>query len=210
MRLVVISDTHGAHEDLGELQGDVLIHCGDFESIFESDPQIIEKVDDWFTRQRFQRIYCVGGNHDLELENRINVTDAPFKNAIWLHERRDMFRGYWFYGASWVPLLRNFAFFADESALEAAWARIPGDVDVLITHTPPKDVLDVSSKGQSLGCQHLSERLNHISPVLHCFGHVHKSRGEMTLGATRYINATSVSSGFASVLPPFIVDLPER
>ena len=210
MRLVVISDTHGAHEELGELQGDVLIHCGDFESIFESDPQIVEKVDDWFARQRFGRIYCVGGNHDEELERRVALTDQPFKNAIWLHERRDMFRGYCFYGASWVPYLRDFPFFADADALEAAWARIPGDVDVLMTHTPPKDVLDVSSKGQSLGCPHLAERLKQVAPGLHCFGHVHKSRGETTVGATRYVNATSVSSGFASVLPPFVVDLPDR
>ena len=31
MRLVVISDTHGDHEQLGVLDGDVLVHCGDAE-----------------------------------------------------------------------------------------------------------------------------------------------------------------------------------
>ena len=30
MRLVIISDTHTMHEELGSLSGDVLIHCGDF------------------------------------------------------------------------------------------------------------------------------------------------------------------------------------
>jgi hypothetical protein len=29
MKLVIISDSHGRHEDLGTLHGDLLIHCGD-------------------------------------------------------------------------------------------------------------------------------------------------------------------------------------
>ena len=180
MKIVVISDTHGEHEKLGRLAGDVLIHCGDFESIFSRNSVSVYQIDEWFGRQQFERIYCIGGNHDFRLVQEVAEGRVPFRNAIWLHERSDVFRGVTFYGASWVPMLHGFAFFADDEFLERAWSRIPEDVDVLITHTPPLGILDVSSRGKSLGCRYLADRLKDLSPTLHCFGHVHRSRGTTT------------------------------
>ncbi len=210
MNIVVISDTHGRHEELGRLAGDVLIHCGDFESIFSRNSVSVYQIDDWFGRQSFERIYCIGGNHDFRLVQEVAEGRAPFRNAIWLHERSDVFRGVTFYGASWVPMLHGFAFFADDEFLERAWSRIPEDVDVLITHTPPLGVLDVSSRGKSLGCRFLAERLKDLSPALHCFGHVHNSRGATTIGATTFMNATSVASNFQIAHAPFVFELPDR
>jgi hypothetical protein len=64
-----------------------------------------------------------------------------------------------FYGAPWVPELRGQAFYKDDVDLGLAWAQIPTDLDVLNTHTPPSGVLDVSSRGLKLGCEHLSAEL---------------------------------------------------
>ena len=201
MKLTIISDTHGQHEALGHLSGDVLIHCGDFENIFQQDKDIIEKLDDWFGRQNFDRILCVGGNHDHVLEQRQHGT--PFKNAEFLHDRSYEFGGLKFHGSSWVPQLHNHAFYGKPSALKNAWANIPDDTDVLITHTPAAGILDVSSRGHQLGCKYLATRICDMNLKLHCFGHVHNAAGSKHVGETLFVNATSVNSNFEIAYQPF-------
>lgn len=120
------------------------------------------------------------------------------------------YRGVTVYGASWVPVLKVLPFYADDHALARSWSRIPDDTDVLITHTPPDNMLDISSFGQVLGCSLLAPRLNDLSPALHCFGHLHNSAGQLTLGGTTYVNASSVNSRFEVVHPPTVFDLPDR
>ncbi|MFK7945701.1 MAG: metallophosphatase domain-containing protein [Paracoccaceae bacterium] len=209
MRVVVVSDTHGAHEDLGILEGDVLIHCGDHENLFTPNAGILDAIDDWFARQRFSLILCTGGNHDIELQRRVATGRSPFRNAIYLQDEAVTFRGLKFWGAPWVPVLSGHAFFADDAMLAAAWAGIPEDVNVLITHTPPAGVLDVSSAGIALGCEHLAARLAQIRPMLHCFGHVHASAGTRRVAGTTFANATSVNSKYQIARPAWGIDLPD-
>ena len=207
MRIVVISDTHGGHEELGVLDGDVLIHCGDVEHLFRVDPRAVGKIDDWFGRQHFERIFVIGGNHDLGIEAMVRDGLSPLANATWLHDRAEVFKGIRFYGSSWVPMLDGHAFFADDDRLKRAWAQIPDDTDVLITHTPPAGILDVSSSGMRLGCAHLASRLAEISPRLHCFGHVHNSAGQRVVGTTTSLNASSVDSSFRIAHALILIDL---
>lgn len=87
MRIVVISDTHWKHEELSHLYGDVLIHCGDMYNAFGQNPQAIPRLDEWFGRQRFQRILCIGGNHDFLLEEFAEQKKNVFSNAIYLQDQ---------------------------------------------------------------------------------------------------------------------------
>ena len=58
------------------------------------------------------------------------------------------------------------------------WARIPADVDILMTHTPPSGVLDFAKCGANVGCPELGERLKGLSQCrLHVFGHIHENHG---------------------------------
>ena len=207
MKIVIISDTHAAHQDLGVLQGDVLIHCGDFEHAFANHDSVLDRVDAWFARQTFQLILCTGGNHDFALQARTRRGARPFRHAHYLQDSGVTFGGLHFYGTPWVPKLPNFAFYADDAALAAAWARIPDDVDVLITHTPPLGVLDVSSRGQALGCAHLALRLKELRPRLHCFGHVHAGAGRQVIGGLTYVNAACVDRNLEIVNPPVVVQM---
>jgi hypothetical protein len=50
MRLVIISDTHNQHEELGILHGDVLIHCGDIGNGFGRIAGEVDRLDDWLAR----------------------------------------------------------------------------------------------------------------------------------------------------------------
>ena len=207
MKIVIISDTHAAHENLGLLEGDVLIHCGDLEHLFQQDTQSIKKIDKWFGLQKFEHILCIGGNHDLSLEIFARNGKQPFRNATFLHDHEIIIDGIKFYGSPWVPHLSHHAFYANSDAIREAWSKIPDDVDVLITHTPPARCLDVSSRGMSLGCDYLAQRLKSLRPLLHCFGHVHASVGQCQHKGITFVNAASVNSQFEISNPPVVFNL---
>lgn len=46
-----------------------------------------------------------------------------------------------------------------------------------MTREPPKYILDTTSDGRSVGCEHLRRAVEKVKPKLHCFGHIHKSYG---------------------------------
>ncbi len=200
MRLTIISDTHGEHEKLGELSGDVLIHCGDLFSLFSEDNRL-DEVDEWFGRQRFDLILCIGGNHDFALQERIKP--EPFENAVYLEDRSIVHDGVTFYGSPWVPDLAQHAFYQPSDQLAAKWSAIPEQTDVLITHTPPAGILDVSSHGLVLGCPYLAARSTELSHRTHCFGHVHASSGVLERDGVTYVNAALANHQYEMVRAPF-------
>ncbi|KAI4637945.1 hypothetical protein J4E83_000763 [Alternaria metachromatica] len=53
---------------------------------------------------------------------------------------------------------------------------IPNDVDIVMTHGPPKYILDTTSDDESAGCEHLRRAIARVQPRLHCFGHIHTPR----------------------------------
>ena len=87
---------------------------------------------------------------------------------------------------------------ANQQERELRWARIPPDVDILITHQPPLGILDLAwlSHGSGTydcricgegarhkgnfahwGCASLLEHVRARQVPLHCFGHVHDEHG---------------------------------
>ena len=54
---------------------------------------------------------------------------------------------------------------------------IPEGVDIVMTHGPPKYILDATSDGRNAGCEHLRRAIARTKPRLHCFGHVHRGYG---------------------------------
>lgn len=51
------------------------------------------------------------------------------------------------------------------------------EVDIAITHGPPRGVLDCTDSGQRAGCRKLFEAVARARPRLHCFGHIHEGWG---------------------------------
>lgn len=64
-----------------------------------------------------------------------------------------------------------------------------GAADILITHSPPKGVGDVTSGGVSVGSTAIREAIERVQPALALCGHIHDSWGrEGRIGATRVVN----------------------
>lgn len=53
---------------------------------------------------------------------------------------------------------------------------IPQDVDIVMTHGPPKGILDACAQG-NVGCENLLQAVRRVRPRMHCFGHVHEGNG---------------------------------
>jgi len=202
VKVVVISDTHELHEALGVLEGDVLIHCGDSAYGFNRSDAQVDRLDDWFGRQHFERILVIGGNHDFELQKRVETNERLFRNADYLQDKAFQFQGINFYGAPWIPELSGWAFHLPADELCNRWDLIPDNTDVLITHTPPANILDRNSRGKACGCPILRKRVIDLKPRVHCFGHVHASGGTIELQGTTYINASLVNSQYELVRRP--------
>lgn len=50
-------------------------------------------------------------------------------------------------------------------------------IDIVMSHGPPKYILDRTADGSSAGCEHLRRAICTAKPLLHCFGHVHDGWG---------------------------------
>jgi Icc-related predicted phosphoesterase len=69
---------------------------------------------------------------------------------------------------------------------ETAPRFIPSDIDILVTHCPPKGILD---DGERWGCPILKELTDIAEPKIHLFGHCHETSGEKKKsGKTTFIN----------------------
>ncbi len=209
MRLVVVSDTHEKHDELGVLERDVLIHCGDVCDGFRKDPEAVESIDAWFGRQRFDLILCTGGNHDFAVWDRLDRGLRVFENARWLADDEVVHDGVKFYGSPWVPHLQGWAFFLTSDGLQKKWSLIPDDTDILVTHTPPFGILDMPrSRWTNCGCRHLRRRVEEARPRYHLFGHNHASAGVHEGEFTTFVNASVVDSDFNVARGPVVIDYP--
>ena len=96
---------------------------------------------------------------------------------------------------------------ANSPQIKQIWAKIPNDVDVLITHGPPANILDLSCTNEHTGCLFLLERVKQIKPRLHVFGHIHEAYGRVEENSTIFVNASTCSLRYKPTQPPITVDL---
>lgn len=208
MRLVCISDTHGRHQTLTLPAGDVLIHAGDCTSTGKMD-ETLEFLQ-WFSEVGdYAHRILVAGNHDFVFEDYPKkISQALPSNIHYLQDSGVELGGLKFWGSPYTPFFNNWAFNCRGQAIEPHWDIIPPDVDVLITHGPPYEVLDtLLEDGQQVGCPFLKRALERHPPKLHIFGHIHEEYGQVQTEQTHYVNASICNPDYRPVNAPVVVDL---
>lgn len=200
MRLVITSDTHGVHHRVKIPDGDVLIHAGDCTDTGSLNElaafnQFLEKLD-------HPSKILVAGNHDLCFEQFPGEAREVFDQGMYLEDSVATLGGLKIYGSPWQPEFLDYAFNLERGRpLAEKWALIPEDTDILVTHGPPKGILDKTSFGPRVGCAQLRERVRQVEPKLHIFGHIHEADGVVERGNTVFVNA----SFFGNTLPGAVV-----
>jgi len=197
IRCVCISDTHNKIPSKLLPPGDLLIHAGDLTN--RGTLAEIQRSIDWLkTLQKpwhgssdgYRYIVVICGNHDsyFDPRSRSNYDKAQktrkldWGKIIYLqHESVTLpflgDRKLVVYGAPQIPKCggKDFAFQYERK--HDAWSNtIPDEVDVLVTHNPPKWHLDLPQAG-GLGDAFELKEVWRVKPTLHVFGHVHSGYG---------------------------------
>ncbi|KAG1825095.1 Metallo-dependent phosphatase-like protein [Suillus variegatus] len=199
-RFVCISDTHS--HTFSVPSGDVLLHSGDLSRLGREDE--ISVTIEWLRSLDHGVKIIIAGNHDLPLheewyedsyyafhdkkESSTTIKSLVDSDAnrerglIYLQDEQYTFstkeggREWSVYGSP--PYFGGWAFnYLPEEAYDRV-STIP-EVDILLTHGPPHNILDKTFTNVNAGCPTL---LAHISkmrgpPLLHVFGHIHEARG---------------------------------
>lgn len=78
------------------------------------------------------------------------------------------------------------------------WNDIPEGTNVVVTHGPPKRILDLSENRQYeleyCGDSALGKRIEAVKPLIHMFGHVHTFK-DIPNNSILYRNGTYYSNG---------------
>ena len=223
MRITLISDTHTKHEELmwdaSDLPGgDLLIHAGDImNSGFNSND--ITSFCSWLdTLEQYDHKVFIAGNHDRKFEDKpeqaLEIVNS-YKNITYLQDDwvkvgidEEMAK---IYGSPWQPEFYNWAFNLPKGGpdLMSKWEAIPKDTDILITHGPPQDHLDMSGPPYNephLGCALLREKVDEQPPKIHVFGHIHGGYGYKFHNGTHFFNASILNERYEYVNKPITFD----
>ena len=209
-----ISDLHGTHQDLKVPEADIMIVSGDATNQFESwvNEQELLNFIDWYSKIDIKHKIYVPGNHDTFCFNNNKRVRQLFKSKgiIYLDKDSVEIEGLVIYGDPVTPRYGNWAFMADRAKIHKHWEVIPEDVNILITHGPPKGILDLTEDRLGyltlVGCNSLRRRVNELQNlVLHCFGHIHDTRNITNAGILNrngkwFSNAAAVQDGQIGVL----------
>lgn len=203
MKIVAFSDTHGQHEDITFPKGDVIVFAGDM--CCWSSFQEVNKFFQFISKLDYKYKLVVGGNHDIPLEKERILIDIP-DNVIYLKNNGVEIDGVKFWGSPITPTFFDWAFMKDRGPdIAQHWQTIPNDTDVLITHGPPMDVLDLCKDGH-VGCYDLMERIKVVRPKVHIFGHIHEGAGQLEIDETRFINASILDGRYKLKYLPTEID----
>ncbi len=206
-KVCCISDLH--NRTLDSLpKYDILVYAGDITS--RGNPEEVmafaNRSLEWYEPK-----ILVAGNHDNCLAN----SNAAFcvsilEEAGWIYLENDYcyINELKIYGSPYTKLFANWAFeYASYTEMEANWDLIPTDTDILITHQPPKGILDYVHDKGSIGCVALTEALKRVKPKLHVFGHFHESYGMEVQGETIYVNASLYDHNKKNLNEPIMVEI---
>jgi Icc-related predicted phosphoesterase len=211
LRIVAISDTHGSHRNVKLPDGDVLIHAGDFTVSYRGyDIAVIRDFDEWLGQQPHRRKVVVPGNHDRYFADYPLPARELIQNAEIKQDEVFAIGDLTFYMSPWTPKFHSdfWKFHRNRgSEMLQMWEKIPTGIDVLVTHGPPENILDLVD-GVHAGDEMLRrEVLQRVKPRVHIFGHIHPGYGTIPYGRTQFYNAALCDESYRIFNEPWVIDI---
>lgn len=198
MKIVCIADQHG-HFDQEVPECDLLIVAGDM--CFTIDTAA--DFHWWLEDAPAKDVVVIGGNMDHTLHSK---GWPPFLRGHYLMDSEvtvgeDRLR---VWGTPWTPDFMG-KWNDTEKELAKHFAKIPGGIDVIVSHGPPYGVLDspgVPRKTKKhVGSKSLLAAIERVGPSLVVCGHIHASHGADWIdGGIQVVNC-AVADG----KPPIVV-----
>jgi Icc-related predicted phosphoesterase len=177
MKIIVISDIHGRKGNLSSLPSAKLyLLCGDIAQFGAGNEagEVLSQIKG--------KVWSVLGNCDDE-----QVLEYLEKNDMSLHRREREFCGLRIFGVGGGK--RATGTTPTEFTEEQFAAMLPVKrVDILVTHSPPRDCLDTAMFGMHAGSTAIRKYIETYQPSFAFCGHVHEARGQEHIGTTTVVN----------------------
>lgn len=207
MKFVAISDSHNHHHSLKLPPADCILHSGDISG--RGSQEEVENFLQWFSSlNQYRYKIFIAGNHDFlfEKEPELALSLVP-DNIIYLQDNSITIEGIKIYGSPIQPRFFNWAFNKERGQeIKYYWDLIEEDIDILLTHGPPKGIGDRCENGYRAGCQDLLEKVQSIRPKFHIFGHIHEDYSQQEVDGTVFINASVLNRNYQLVNKPIKIE----
>jgi len=213
MKTWLISDTHVQHWHLTPPKDcEFVIHSGDESNAhipYQNERECRDFIH-WFSQLDIPHKIMIAGNHSAALEKRLVTKQELWDLGIHYLEHGYLeLEGKKFFGSPHTPSFGNWYFMKSRETIGRKWEDLEEGIDVLITHGPPKGILDITTDRygvtEHVGDNALYKAVQKVKPRFHVFGHIHNGRGhdnDINSGifspggsATTYINASVVEDG---------------
>lgn len=203
MILYHFSDSHTCHNllNIPEQDIDIIIFSGDESNsrdAYKNEGEAREFFT-WFSNLTVKYKIFVAGNHSTAIaKGLITKKDIRDMDIIYLENDWVIIGGLKIWGSPYSPTFGEWSFMKARHKMQKLWDHIEPDTDILITHTPPKGVLDLSYNRQGeierCGCKSLLNKVIEVKPKLHLFGHLHNCEDIINAGVTKLSNYPTVFS----------------
>lgn len=185
---------------------------------------------DWFSKLPYKYKIFTAGNHDICFDHEHSsfkyfkedfervygekvddIRDLVPDGVEFLDNSGIEIEGLKFWGFPQTPEFYNWAFNVPRGHKMTEFTdRIPDDTDILLTHGPPQGILDMTMRGQYVGCEELLKRVEKVKPLVHSFGHIHEARGKLLHDGTLFLNSSVVNLSYFVVNQPYLVEIDEN
>lgn len=165
-----------------------------------NEPEVHEFLD-WFSSLPIKYKIFIAGNHDTSIERGLIKSDYIFSKGItYLENSYVTIEGLKIFGSPLTPTFGvGWAFNKTRPKLERIWRNIIElDTDIIVTHGPPKGILDISfdrdSNLERCGDKSLLNRILEVKPKLSLFGHIHNCEDIINQGTLKLSNLDIIFS----------------
>jgi len=198
-KIVCLSDTHGSHGNLRlnrwlkNNPAEIFLFAGDYQyNSYDNGEDFIE----WLSNLPYKHKVIVPGNHDGNFDI-IREKCKNYDNIHFIIHNSIKIEGIKFFCSAYSRTFGDWWFMESEDVLEYLYEKIPEDINVLITHTPPFGVLDQTVHGILAGSTSLNHRINKLPNIKYnIFGHIHENFGEIKIEKVKYINCSIVDEKY--------------
>jgi len=218
VRVVCISDTHNEHDRKKIPAGDILIHSGDFTDLGTEGE--LAQFNKFLSSQSHKYKIVIAGNHELTFPKKsLEDIKTFFANSgtTYLQDSGIEIEGLKLWGSPWTMVGMAYHGSDTPEGLGKKFELIPQGTQILITHNPPLNIMDLAQvkillaklmdackicgkthqSHKHWGSRELLQRIQTIQPKVHIFGHVHECPGMMegTSGAeaTLFLNVAQAA-----------------
>jgi Icc-related predicted phosphoesterase len=165
--------------------------CSNPRDRYKNEPEVREFML-WFSNLPIEHKIFVAGNHDTSIFHKLYTrNDFIARGVTYLENEYTWVEDLKIFGSPYTPTFGDWVFNKARHAMNEIWKEVDADTDVIVTHGPPKHILDnaynkITGELEGAGDTSLRKHvLGRIKPKLVCFGHLHNNDDIINAGVLK-------------------------